>query len=184
MAQKQGISQKVAVGDPGSPGHVLKPNADGSINVVNSDGSSDATAANQVIEIGLLGDIKDDLEEVVPYLPPIPAQPASDTTFSHGTINLTAVSGDQTLVAAVSGQSTRCHRFFGTFTGGVSESLVTVKQGATAIGYFRVPTTGLVIDRSVDSYWLWDKTANNAAFILSPSVAINIAGDFLYQTSA
>lgn len=36
MAQKQGISQKVAVGDPLSPDHVLKPNADGSINILGS----------------------------------------------------------------------------------------------------------------------------------------------------
>lgn len=45
MAQKQGISQKVAIGDPGSPDHVLKPNADGSINVSGGGGASAATAA-------------------------------------------------------------------------------------------------------------------------------------------
>jgi len=35
------ISQKVSVADPGSPSHVLKPNADGSINVVGSSGGGD-----------------------------------------------------------------------------------------------------------------------------------------------
>lgn len=35
------ISQKVSVADPGSPSHVLKPNADGSLNVVGSSGGGD-----------------------------------------------------------------------------------------------------------------------------------------------
>lgn len=119
------------------------------------------------------------LETVPAYLPPEPVVPSTDTTLTPGTINLSAVSGDQTLVSATAAQSTRVHRLFATFTGGASESLVTVKSGATAIGYFRVPTAGLVVDLEFSSYWHY-KTANNEAFILSPSVALNIAGSFQY----
>ena len=124
-----------------------------------------------------------DLNTPAAYLPPEPAVDASDGTFSRGTINLSAVSGDQTIVAGVASQTTRVYRLFATFTAGASESLVTVKRGATAIGYFRVPTTGLVVDRVFCSYAHY-QTGTNEAWILSPSVAVNIAGDFLYQTSA
>lgn len=123
------------------------------------------------------------LETVPAYLPPEPVVPSTDTTLTPGTINLSAVSGDQTLVSATAAQSTRVHRLFATFTGGASESLVTVKSGATAIGYFRVPTAGLVVDLEFSSYWHY-KTANNEAFILSPSVALNIAGSFQYVKGA
>lgn len=124
-------------------------------------------------------DILTALETVPGYLPPEPVVPSTDTTLTPGTINLSAAIGDQTLVTATASQSTRVHRLFATFTGGASESLVTVKSGATAIGYFRVPTAGLVVDLEFSSYWHY-KTANNEAFILSPSVALNIAGSFQY----
>jgi len=39
------ISQKVSVADPGAPSHVLKPNADGSINVAGGTGGDLATEA-------------------------------------------------------------------------------------------------------------------------------------------
>lgn len=119
----------------------------------------------------------------VPYMAPPPVVPATDTTLSYGTTNLTGVFGDQSLLAAVVGQSHRIHRCCWTFTGGTGEVLVTIKRGATAIGYIRVPETGLILDRDFCSYWLW-KTANNEAFILSPASALNIDGQFEYVTSA
>jgi len=148
--------------------------------VVAVNGSGDQTdLATEATQLDVLAA----LETVPAYLPPVPVVPSTDTTLTPGTINLSAVSGDQTLVGATAAQSTRVHRLFATFTGGASESLVTVKSGATAIGYFRVPTAGLVVDLEFSSYWHY-KTANNEALILSPSVAVNIAGSFQYVKSA
>lgn len=139
------------------------------------------TTLQQVLDE--LGDQTTLLSTSEAYLPPQPVVASNDATVTRGTINLSAVSTDQTLQAAVSGQSTRVHRLFATVTGNASECLVTVKRGSTALGYFRIPTTGGVIDLAFSSYWHF-KTNNNETFVISPSVSCNIAGWYDYAQSA
>ena len=182
----QGISQKVAIGDPGSPDHVIKPNADGSVNIASTGGggalATEATLLNVLTQDTLTNTLLATPATALP--PPVPVG-AGDTTFSRGTITLTAQNGDAIIVAAVSAQSTRIHGLFITLSAAVAETLVTVKRGSTAIGYFAVPATPaeLVIDRRDLVQWLY-KTGNNEAFILSPAAAVNIRGDYLYVTGA
>jgi len=148
--------------------------------------AADAILNGTTVDSGVLADILTALQEEVAYLPPQPILAIADAAYSvltPGTINLAAVSGDQTLVAAVSGQRTRVHRFCATFTGAAAETLVTFKRGTTAIGYARVPTTGLVIDWAFDSYPHL-KTLDNEALIISPAAAVNIAGKYDFLTAA
>lgn len=149
---------------------------------LNGTGDDPPTLAN--IE-ALLESIDTTLSTPATELPPQVPVGAGNAEFSRDDVNLSAVSGDQTLVAAVASQSTRVHGLFLTISGAAAETLVTVKAGATAIGFLRVPATPnqLVVDRRDVQYWLY-KTGNNEAFILSPAAAVNIAGDILFQTSA
>lgn len=292
MSNTQGISQKVAVADPDAPTHVLKPNADGSINIQGSvtavtafeptgnaslsvttssdrvalpsvgptalltnagdvpiyvefgDGSVTATVSDTPIssgqsiafdvgsathvaaitgsgtstltvttgtgtptmaggggraEVGLLNDADvrinpATLEEQqttntllatpATQLPPVAPVGAGNTTFTRGTVNLSAVSGDQPIIAAGgAGTFRRVHGLFLTFSGASAETLVTVKSGATAIGYLRVPATPnqLVVDRRDLDQWLY-ACGDNEAFIISPAAALNIAGDWMRAT--
>lgn len=197
----QGIAMKVAIGDPDYPSRVLKPNADGSINVagggdgiaeghVTAAAPSYADGTDEPLSMDLEGNLRVTdsqvlaaLELPVPFLPPIPASPLSEVPTTRGTINFTGVTGDQEILPNVSGQTNRVYRFFCTVTGNASETLIIFKSGATPIGYARIPTAGGIIDLSFQSAPHFS-TAVDEDLFMSPSVACNLAGWFDAVTSA
>jgi hypothetical protein len=93
----------------------------------------------------------------------------------------TAVAGDNTIVAAVSGQTTRIHRMKLSVAGPV---IVQVKDGAgTILEVFNFAGNGggLVLDFASRPWYI---TTANTAFILNLSAAVQVDGRVEYVTSA
>ncbi len=93
----------------------------------------------------------------------------------------TAVAGDNTIVAAVSGQTTRVHRMKLSVAGPV---IVQVKDGAgTILEVFNFAGNGggLVLDFASRPWYI---TTANTAFILNLSAAVQVDGRVEYVTSA
>ncbi|HEY9219553.1 MAG TPA: hypothetical protein VIO94_16010 [Phenylobacterium sp.] len=117
------------------------------------------------------------LETPADELPPEPLLATSSLTAA--TI-AKSTSGDTTLVAAVSGQTTRVHRMKFTCD---AAALILVKRGSTTIDRFRFPSTGgaAILEFSQQP---WYVTAGNEAFVINSSTTANIDGSVEYVTSA
>jgi len=131
-------------------------------------------------------DVVTALQEEVDYLPAprvLLVADAAYTALTRFPINLPDVSAAQTLVAAVSGQFTRVHRFWASVTDNASTVTLTFQSGATVLGYAKVPTAGGIIDLPFESYPHF-KTGANEALTVTPSVACDIAGWLDHITAA
>jgi hypothetical protein len=90
-------------------------------------------------------------------------------------------SGDNTIVAAVGGQTTRVHRMY-IVVGGTTS--ITIKNGAASslTGAMPLGQNGtLVFDFSSEPWWI---TSANTAFIINSSAAVQVSGAVEYITSA
>lgn len=199
MAQKQGISQKVAVGDPGNPDHVIKPNADGSINVDVAGGSvgATATAANPAytegqtdapLSLDLSGHLRvldsavlAALQTPASYLPLPGAAPSGDTTLTHLIPTSITTATTTSLVGATASQSTRVYRLILTCTG--ANTLV-FKTATTAITQvFTIPSTGGILTLDFSGYW-WFATNVNEALQITTTTTATVTMDLYYIKSA
>ncbi len=91
-----------------------------------------------------------------------------------------AGSGDTTLVAAVSGQTTRVHRLRLSAAGA---TIVTIKRGSTSLEVFNLAGNGdgVILPLSEEPYYI---TAANETFVLNSSAAVQVDGYLEYITSA
>ena len=140
-------------------------------------GGGDATAAKQDEQTVLLGDIETALTTPVAELPPQPLQATTGLTVTTIAKN---TSGDTTLVAAVSGQTTRVHRMKFTCDGA---NLILIKRGSTEIDRFRYPASGGALVLDFSSY-PWYVTAANEALVINTSTTANVDGSIETVTSA
>lgn len=140
-------------------------------------GGGDATAAKQDEQTDLLEDIEAALTTPVTELPPEPLQATTDLTVTTIAKN---TSDDTTLVAAVSGQTTRVHRMKFTCDGAC---LVLIKRGSTVIDRFRFPASGgaAVLEFSSRP---WYVTGANEALAINTSTTANVDGSIETVTSA
>lgn len=101
-------------------------------------------------------------------------------TLSGAKIDNTATSGNTTLVAAVSGQTTRVHRLKLSVAGA---SIVQIKNGATVLEVFNFAGNGgsVVLDFSAEPWYI---TSVNAALVINSSTAVQVDGRVEYVTSA
>jgi hypothetical protein len=92
----------------------------------------------------------------------------------------TAASGDTTLVAAASGETTRVHRMKLNVAGAV---IVQIRDGATVLDVFNFAGNGgcVVLDFSSRP---WYKTTANTALNLNLSAAVQVDGRLEYIRSA
>lgn len=106
--------------------------------------------------------------------------PLWTTTGLTGLRIATAVAGDNTLVAAVAGQTTRVHRLKLSVAGAVS---VQIKDGATVLDVFNFAGVGgsVVLDFSSRP---WYVTSANTALVINLSGAVQVDGRVEYVTSA
>lgn len=139
--------------------------------------SGGATETEQQAQTELLGDIETALTTPVDALPPQPLQATTGLTVTTIAKN---TSGDTTLVAAVSGQTTRVHRMKFTCD---AANLVLIKRGSTTIDRFRFPASGGAAVLEFSSY-PWYVTAANEALVINTSTTANVDGSVETVTSA
>ena len=92
-----------------------------------------------------------------------------------------STSGDNSIVGAVAGQTTRVHRIFLVAAGAVN---ITFKDGASTslTGALSLPAAGagMVFDFSTEP---WFVTSANSAFIINLSAAVQVSGRIYYSRS-
>jgi len=139
--------------------------------------SGGATAAKQDEQTTLLEDIETALTTPVTELPPEPLQATTGLTV---TTIAKSTTGDTTLVAAVSGQTTRVHRMKFTCD---AACLVLIKRGSTELDRFRFPASGgaAVLEFSSRP---WYVTGANEALVINSSTTANVDGSIETVTSA
>ena len=139
--------------------------------------STVATETKQDEQTELLEDIETALTTPVDGGELVPLLKTTDLTVT--TIAKSA-SGDTTLVAAVSGQTTRVHRMKFTCDGA---NLVTVKVGSTVVDRFRFPASGgaAVLEFSSRP---WYVTGANETLVINSSTTANVDGSIETVTSA
>lgn len=139
--------------------------------------SDGATANKQDEQTDLLGEIKTALTTPATELPPEHLQATTGLTV---TIIKESTTGDTTLVAAVSGQTTRVHRMKFTCDGAC---LVLIKRGSTELDRFRFPASGgaAVLEFSSRP---WYVTGANEALVINTSTTANVDGSVETVTSA
>lgn len=108
----------------------------------------------------------------------MPLWSATDLTVLR--INNSATSGDTTLVAAVSAQTTRVYRMRLSVAGA---TIVQIKDGSTVLEVFNFAGNGgaLILDLSDRPYY---KGSTNANFVLNSSAAVQVDGMLGYVQSA
>ena len=102
------------------------------------------------------------------------------TTQTVATFINTNTSGDNTIIAAVTGQTTRCHRLHLTAAGAVN---VQVKVGTTVVDTFQFVGAAplpIVLDFNEEPYY---ETAVNQALIINLSGAVLVQGQMNTITS-
>lgn len=170
------ISAGAGAADAGTP-RVTLASDDPAVQALASLISSGATAAKQDDQTALLEDIETALTTPVTELPPEPLQATTDLTITTIAKN---TSGDTTLVAAVSGQTTRVHRMKFTCDGA---NVVLIKRGSTVLDRFRFPASGgaAVLEFSSRP---WYVTGANEALVINTSTTANVDGSVETVTSA
>ena len=110
----------------------------------------------------------------------MPPEPLQATTGLTVTTITKSTTGDTTLVAAVSGQTTRVYRMKFTCDGA---NVVLIKRGSTVLDRFRFPASGgaAVLEFSSRP---WYVTAANEALVINTSTTANVDGSVETVTSA
>lgn len=123
--------------------------------------------------------LRDGNGQALDYVSAAPTrQSLLDPSDLSRTIVNTASSGDNTIVAAVSGQTTRVHRMR---LYSVSAITIIVKRGSTTLETILIAAGGwFSLEFSERAHY---KTGNNEAFILNLSGATQVHGVVEYVTS-
>lgn len=167
------VSQSVAVADPAYPERVIKPNADGSVNVVSTGSGGVGLATEATLE-----DVLTVLETPAAALPQTPLLTTSDLTRAFDDASTV---GEDSLVSASALQTTRGYIITVTSAGA---GYIELRDGSAGTALMRIDfpaAGGWVFDLNERP---WVKTTANTALYWYRSAAVAMTIDLRYVKSA
>lgn len=172
-------------GDATAANQVITNTSIGATNETPAPTDTSISGLNGLIKRALahLTAISDGVNTILPVLPvqPMMAAGAALTNLAFSEVIIAeSTSGDRTIVAAVSGQTTKVYRMI--LQAGATGLTVLVKNGAgtTLLTIVLAANQGFVLDFS---QYPWFTTSANTAFILNLSGSVALNGRLYYVTS-